>query len=115
MDPKVVSPKCKIQHLLRVLGLLETAADRRFLHLPLRITVWREIFVGQNIFLAVFADLPQTAKILTVKFCDRHALCFVIVELRNFFEKSLPAANPQNFCPVKNSRHTVLIIHCDSH
>ena len=60
----------------------------------------------------VFTDLSQTAKILTTKFCDRHALCFVIGEPRKFFVKSLPAANPRKFCPTKIlshkiSRHTV--------
>ena len=35
----------------------------------------------------IFADLPQTAKILTAKFCDRRALCFVIVKPRNFFRE----------------------------
>ena len=38
-----------------------------------------EKFSWDKIF-AVFADLPQTTKILTMKFCDRRALCFVIVE-----------------------------------
>ena len=38
-----------------------------------------EKFLRDKIF-AVFTDLPQTVKILTAKFCDCRALCFVIVE-----------------------------------
>ena len=50
-------------------------------------------------------DLPQTAKILTAKFCDRCALCFVIVEprkiLREIFASGQSAKifSRENFLP----------------
>ena len=47
---------------------------------------WDKIFVG-------FADLPQTAKILTAKFCDCRALCFVIVKLRKNFREIFASKN----------------------
>ena len=52
-----------------------------------------------------FADLPQTVKILTAKFCDRRALCFVIVEPRKFFGEifasgqSAKILSRENFSP----------------
>ena len=56
-------------------------------------------------FFAVFADLPQTAKILTAKFCDSRALCFVIIKPRKFFREifasgqSAKILSRENFSP----------------
>ena len=57
----------------------------------------------------VFADLPQTVKILTAKFCDRRALCFVIVEPRKIFHEIFASGQSakiwsrENFSPYGNS------------
>ena len=68
------------------------------------VILYGEKFSWDKIF-AVFADLPQTAKILTAKFCDRHALSFVIVEPRKYFREifasgqSAKILSHENFSP----------------
>ena len=46
-------------------------------------------------------------KILTAKFCDSRALCFVIVEPRKIFLEIFASASPRKICPAKISRHRV--------
>ena len=78
------------------------------------LVLYGEKFSRDKIFV-VFADLPETTKILIAKFYPQrkpHPFPAISVALRLsnreiLFAKSLPAANPRKFCAAKIYHHTV--------